>query len=54
MSFKELDEALKFIESCWDENNPDDPISFDERIEKRIHTLNPKTQRIVRNAMEGF
>ena len=34
--FKEkCEKATRFIESCWDENNPGDGLTFDERLEKR-------------------
>lgn len=35
--FKQKCEGMtKLIESCWDENNPDDGLSFDERLEKKL------------------
>lgn len=29
----------KLIESCWDSNNPDDGLSFDERLAEKIANL---------------
>lgn len=35
--FKERMEKLtRIIESCWDENNPGDGLSFDERLERKL------------------
>lgn len=35
--FKKKCEALtKLIESCWDENNPHDGLTFDERLNKKL------------------
>ena len=48
---KNVDDAVSFIESCWDENNTDDGLTFDERIEKRINTLDDDVADIVRKSM---
>lgn len=45
-------EATDFIVSCWDENNPDDGLSFDERVNSRIDSLDPDVKRIVKNSMD--
>lgn len=35
--FKHKCESLcELIESCWDENNPNDGLTFDERLEKKL------------------
>ena len=34
---QDIDKAVSLIESCWDENNPDDGLSFDERLDKVIN-----------------
>ena len=35
--FKEdIDKAVDLIVGCWDENNPNDGLSFDERLDKVI------------------
>lgn len=34
---KKIDKSIKIIESCWDENNVDDGLTFDERLELAIY-----------------
>lgn len=35
--FKErIDNLTKLIESCWDENNPNDGKTFDERLQEKL------------------
>ena len=35
--FKErMNNLTKTIESCWDENNPDDGKTFDERLQEKL------------------
>ena len=37
MNIKEKMEKLTaIIESCWDENNPDDGKTFDERLKEKL------------------
>ena len=49
---KKIDEAVSFIESCWDENNPGDGKTFDERVEDRMNDIEDEEVRnIVLNAM---
>lgn len=31
------DELTELIESCWDENNPDDGLTFDKRLQRRLN-----------------
>lgn len=33
---QDIDKAVSLIESCWDENNEDDGLTFDERLDKVI------------------
>lgn len=33
---KKCDNLCELIESCWDENNPDDGLSFDERLQRKL------------------
>lgn len=33
---EKVDQATKIIESCWDENNPDDGKTFDQRLQEKI------------------
>ena len=40
MDFKERAEKLtQIIESCWDENNPNDGLTFDERLSQKLEEL---------------
>ena len=32
-----IDKATDLIISCWDENNPDDGLTFDERLARAIN-----------------
>lgn len=35
--FKEkMDRLTSIIESCWDENNPEDGKTFDERLQEKL------------------
>ena len=35
--FKEkMDNLTRIIKSCWDENNPDDGKTFDERLKEKL------------------
>lgn len=36
---KACDKMTEIIESCWDENNPDDGLSFDERLHQKLESL---------------
>lgn len=49
---KACNEATDFIVSCWDENNPDDGLSFDERVQSRLNDLDPDVKAIVKNSMD--
>ena len=55
MSFKKkIDKAVELIESCWDENNPDDGLSFDERLDKVIDECSDDdVKQIIINAKEN-
>ena len=40
MGFKEdCNRMTDLIVSCWDENNPDDGLTFDERLAKKTEEL---------------
>ena len=43
------DEATVFLESCFDENNTDDGMSFDERVKLRLDEIDDET---VKNIVE--
>lgn len=48
MSFKEIcDKAVEVIESCWDENNPNDGLTFDQRLEKKIKEIDDEELKTV-------
>ena len=49
---KAVDDATMFLESCFDENNPNDPRSFDERVQDQLHTLSPQAQDFVRKSLD--
>jgi len=49
---KNIDEATDFIVSCWDENNPEDGLSFDDRIKARIDSLDEDVRRIVESSID--
>lgn len=36
MNKEEIDKLTVKIESCWDENNPGDVRSFDERLKQKL------------------
>ena len=46
-----IDKATDFIISCWDENNPEDGLSFDDRIQKGLHELDEEVRQIVENTL---
>lgn len=33
---RKCDDLTDLIESCWDENNPDDGLTFDERLQRKL------------------
>lgn len=34
---RKINDMTELIESCWDENNPNDGLTFDERLQKRLN-----------------
>lgn len=54
--FKEkIDAATDIIVSCWDENNPDDGLTFDERLDKKLQNIEDEDVRdIVRGARDSI
>lgn len=54
--FKEkIIETVNIIESCFDENNPDDGLTFDERLAKKIENCKDETIReILEQSKEGI
>ncbi len=50
---RNIDKAVELIESCWDENNPQDGLTFDERLDKVIRECeDPQLKGILINAKE--
>lgn len=48
---QDIEDATEFLVSCWDENNPQDNLTFDERVRSRLDTLSPSVREFVVNAM---
>ena len=47
-SFRQsCDDMTKLIEDCWDENNPDDGKTFDERLFERINNLTGMDKKVM-------
>ena len=34
---RKINDMTELIESCWDENNPNDGLTFDERLQKALN-----------------
>lgn len=50
---KKIDQATKIIESCWDDNNPEDGKTFDERLTEAINDCgDEEIQKILKGAAE--
>lgn len=50
---RNIDKAVSLIESCWDENNENDGLTFDERLDKVIEECeDPQLKSILINAKE--
>ena len=50
---RNIDKATDLIVSCWDENNPDDGLSFDERLDKVIEECeDPELKQILEVSAE--
>ena len=41
------DKMTEIIESCWDENNPDDGLTFDERLRQKMQELDPEDKELM-------
>ena len=44
----------KLIESCWDENNPNDGLTFDERLEQKTANLKGQDKEIMDQVVKGW
>ena len=54
--FKEkIDAATDIIVSCWDENNPDDGLTFDKRLDKKLQNIEDEDVKdIIRGARDSI
>ena len=51
---KKIDQATRIIESCWDDNNPEDGKTFDERLTEAINDCeDEEIQKILKGAAVG-
>lgn len=41
------DKMVEIIESCWNENNPDDGLTFDERLRQKMQELDPEDKELM-------
>lgn len=47
-TFKEsCEDMTKLIESCWDENNPNDGKTFDERLAEKTANLEGQDKKVL-------
>ena len=44
---KSCNDMTELIESCWDENNPNDGMTFDERLQKAIAGLTGTDRKVM-------
>ena len=52
---EKINKATKLIESCWDENNPDDGKTFDQRLQEKIVSCeDEELKKILIGAAEGI
>lgn len=50
---EKINQATRIIESCWDENNPNDNMTFDERLTETITNCeDEQIKRILKEAAE--
>lgn len=53
-NFKQSCENMtKLIESCWDENNPDDGLTFDERLAAKTANLEGEDKKVMKKITLG-
>ena len=53
-SFKEsCEDMTELIVSCWDKNNSDDGLTFDERLAEKINNINGQ-DRLVLDEVIGW
>ena len=51
---RKVDLAVEVIESCFDENNPNDNLSFDERLQRKINNCEDEVVRGILNDAKNF
>lgn len=53
-SWKEsVNRMTQLIESCWDSNNPDDGLNFDERLKEKIKDLKGQDKVVMNEILIG-
>jgi len=54
-SFKKAcDDMTSLIESCWDENNPNDGKTFDERLAEKTANLEGQDKIVMDQVVRGW
>ena len=54
-AFKETCNTLtELIISCWDENNPDDGLTFDERLSSKTANLEGEDKMVMNKILGGI
>ena len=51
---KSCDDMTKLIESCWDENNPNDGKTFDERLAEKTANLEGTDKLVMDQVINGW
>ncbi len=51
---KSCDDMTKLIESCWDENNPNDGKTFDERLAEKTANLEGTDKLVMDQVVKGW
>ena len=55
MTFKQSCENMtELIVSCWDENNPNDGLTFDERLAAKTANLEGEDKRLMKQILGGI
>ena len=50
---KSCNDMTELIISCWDENNPNDGLTFDERLEQKTANLKGQDKEIMNQILGG-
>lgn len=51
-SFRQsCEDMTSLIESCWDENNPDDGLNFDERLARKTANLEGMDRQVMNKVL---